>query len=154
MSDEFGWKGILQDAVDAMLDTLAEREAMVYDIMLPAILDVEAPEVRKQFYSLLDMDQVKETSPELWARLSNDALSLAEKQQKKTNDLAPGMQDAGANALDKLSELEAKQDAAFRYQVTQRPIMGLREKGAPQLSTQAQGLDTSLPLGMLGRRVA
>jgi hypothetical protein len=66
------------------------------------------------------------------------------------SDLAPGMQDQGAQALDQLNDLEKKQDQAFKPEVQPSAVFGLKlpsQRGASE--TAGQGLE-DLPMGRGG----
>ncbi len=129
------WLSIMKDSVSEMMKLIDQGEKYIYDVMLPSLIELQPPEQRKAFYDRTNWDLVKVRSGELWRQMKNDALNLEQKDVQKQTD-----------ALDKLDELEGQQDMAFRYQVQNRPIMGLREPGTKQ-DTVSTGMD--LPLGVL-----
>ncbi len=129
------WQNIMKDSVEEMMRLVKDGESYVYDVMMPSLLALQSPEQRKAFYNRTNWDLLKVRSGALWERMTNDALNLEQQdaqEQKKR--------------LDQLDELQGQQDTAFRYQVQNRPVMGLREPGTKQ-DTVSTGMD--LPMGVL-----
>ena len=113
---------------------VVEETKKSYMEFFSLLVDAKSPEERQAFYQNVDWNWLQHLDPDLWAKLSQDALNLEKEQQKKR--------------IDELAQFEQQQYTeahAFRPQI--EPF------GFTPSSPAAAGLGLSspLPLGRFGR---
>lgn len=149
------WHTIIREAVEEFFGTLDAAENFVHDELVPEILEADDAADRDAFYSALDMQHVKDVSPKIWQRITQDALDIQERSADKALGFVEAFQKqqaanaAPANTLDKLNDQEMAQDSAFLPEIRNRPILGLHTPG-DRVNTLNAGLDSSagaLPMG-------
>ena len=126
------WSKLHKQQTEQMLRIADETEDYVYDVIVPAMFDMDDPDERLGFYQGLDMEALKVNNPKLWERYSKDALSL----QDSANQQAMA-------ALDELRSEQEKQWASFSRQVQPQQTLGMAA------STSA-GMGLEAPMGRFG----
>lgn len=120
MPDAAHWPRLIREAVSEFERLVEQNLHAIYDEVFPQLLELTPPATRLQFFSSLNWGDV--VDPYLWAKYTDQALGLAEREQEKQALL-------DRRALDE----------AFLAQV--QPY-GLRGPAQESL-----GMDVPLPLG-------
>ena len=128
MAGESYWQRIAKNAAVEFIDTVDKSREATRNLFFE-LVEAAPPEDRRATYNQVDWDSLRLASPELWAKLTKDALGLEEREQKKE--------------FEALKEWEGRQyigAAAFRPQLTPYGYLP-NSPGAQQV-----GLTTPLPL--------
>lgn len=149
MADDY-WQRLVRECVQEMLHISEEAERNVYDYLVPALLEREAPGDREAFYvegspdsplfsQGFDWGVLKEMSPHLWDKYTADALSLQQRQVQQ-----------GAAALEEMRQEQRMEGFDFQRQIQSPTVFGLHT-GKPR-NTGDVGLNSgfSVPMGRFG----
>lgn len=117
------WTKLIGEEVDEFARLVDKNYRIIVDTIFPSLIERDPPENRKAFYSTLDWEALRnpETGdPYLWEKLTKDALTLGEQEQRDMN-------------------------RAFFPQVKPQPILGLSVGDQDKA-----GMRTLMPLGSFG----
>lgn len=106
MADDY-WQTLIAETVDWFQAEVDDRVKYIIDEVFPAFTIKAPPAERETAYNGLDWANLQQTSPHLWAKLSQDYLSIqAEKR------------DAQMKALQDWEHAQYTEASAFRPQLT------------------------------------
>mgnify|MGYP001606553483 CR=1 FL=1 len=105
MADSY-WARIAKNAAQEFIDTVEKSRESTRNLFFQ-LVEAVPPEERRAQYQQIDWEKLRQFSPELWAKLSQDALAIEEREQKKRFD-----------ALKEWENRQYVEAAAFRPQLT------------------------------------
>lgn len=126
------WPSLQKDYVDEMVSIIDEAKAQAFESFFQLVEGSDVTD-RGLFYQGVDWDTVQQMAPDLYPRMSADALSIQEAERQKQ-----------IKALQDYEHQMYVQAAAFKPQLAPYGF----NMGSP--SSQSMGLETPISMGRFG----